>query len=98
MSKVDHSNDNFLKVEIITPEVSLSFDDIHMAIMPGSEGEFGVMFGHVPMIVSLDSGVIHLQQGKHLKIIKISISSGFVEITNKYAVILVEKAEELPHS
>ena len=95
MSKVDHIVD-LLTVEIITPESSFCFKDVHMAIMPGSEGEFGVLPGHVALISSLDSGVVALH-GNHMRIDRVSISSGFAEVTGKYVVILAEQASEIAH-
>lgn len=89
--------DNFLQIDVITPETSFSYSDIHSATMPGSKGEFGVMPGHVPMIVGLSDGIITLQKGNHLKIIKLSISNGFCEVTAKKIVVLTEKAEEVAH-
>ena len=92
------NNTNSLNVEIITPTSSFEFKDSHMVVMPGSKGEFGVLPGHVPLISSLDSGVVTIFHGNHMKVVgRISISPGFVEVTGNSVVILVEQAEEAAH-
>ena len=86
--------DNLLKVEIITPESSFCFQDVHMVIMPGSDGEFGVLPGHVSLISALDPGIVSLH-GHHSKILgRFSISLGFAEVTGKSVTILVEQVNE----
>jgi F-type H+-transporting ATPase subunit epsilon len=96
VDKNNHHN-SLLNVEIITPENAFSFNDIHMVLLPGSEGEFGVLPGHMPMIVGLTDGAISLYVGNHMKISRLNISAGFCEVTDKKIVILAERAEELPH-
>jgi F-type H+-transporting ATPase subunit epsilon len=49
-----------IHAKIITPTGVLYSDDVDMVVMPGSEGEFGVMAGHVPMIVQLKAGQVRL--------------------------------------
>ncbi len=87
-----------LIVEIITPESFFCFKDVHMAVLPGSEGEFGVLPGHVALISSLEEGVVTIFEGNHMKVTnRISISAGFAEVTGKSVTILVEQATDLGH-
>lgn len=100
MTRKEHEGNNThsLNVEIITPTSSLEFKDAHMAVMPGSKGEFGVLPGHVPLISSLASGLVTIFQGNHMKVVgRITISPGFVEVTGKSVTILVEQAVEAVH-
>lgn len=91
MSNIDNINSS-IKLEIITPESSFTFKDVYMVVMPGSEGEFGVLQGHIPLIASLDTGTVTIYD-KNMKITdRISISSGFAEVTNSSVLILVEQA------
>jgi len=90
------SNENNLnssiKLEITTPEASFKFDEVYMVVMPGTEGEFGVLEGHVPLIATLEEGVVVIYDNKMNIKDKISISSGFVEVTSSSVMILVEQA------
>lgn len=91
MNKAENSNSS-IKVEIITPENTFAYQNASMVVMPGSEGEFGVLQGHVPLISSLDEGVVTIYD-KDMKITdRISISHGFVEVTAEAVLILVEQA------
>lgn len=81
-----------LYVEIVTPE-ELSFaDKVHMITMPGTSGDFGVLFGHVPLISSINPGlvIIHDQDMKIVE--KFFVSYGFAEVTNTSVNLLVEKS------
>lgn len=100
MTRKEHegTNTNSLNVEIITPTSSFEFKDAHMVVMPGAKGEFGALPGHVPLISALASGVVTVFQGNHMKVVgRVNISSGFVEVTGKTVVILVEQAEDAGH-
>jgi F-type H+-transporting ATPase subunit epsilon len=50
-----------IKVRIITPTGIQQEFEAETVVMPGSEGEFGVMDGHAPMIVQLKAGEIRLE-------------------------------------
>lgn len=81
------SNINKLQVRIISPyEIEHdSFAD--MVVMPGSDGDLGAMFGHVPMIVSLKLGNIAIYNGSDVQ--KFPIQSGIARITeNKVDIML----------
>jgi len=68
---------NKLKVRIITPHAVEHIYDADMVVMPGSNGELGAMFGHVPMIVGLKPGDIRIYNGVN-NITPIHITSGGV--------------------
>ncbi len=50
-----------IKVRIITPVAVQHELEAETVVLPGSEGEFGVMYGHAPMIVQLKAGKISLE-------------------------------------
>ncbi len=84
-----------LHVEIVTPEALLFSREVHMITMPGASGEFGVLFGHVPLVSSINPGsvIIHNQE---MKIIEhFFVSYGFVEVKSSSVILLVEKAISL---
>ena len=45
-----------LHFELVTPEKLVRSDEVHMVVVPGSEGEFGVMAGHAPFMTTLKDG------------------------------------------
>ncbi len=81
---------DLLLVEIITPEGIFYNKMAHMIVMPGIKGEFGVMRGHIPLLVQLQPGLVTIYENKEQE--RISIADGYVEITEDKVIMLVEKA------
>ena len=62
-----------------------------MVVMPGSEGDFGVLAGHAPVISSVRPGVIEVHdEGKETE--RIFITGGFAEVTEQGLTVLAEEA------
>jgi len=82
-----------LQVEIITPQgVVLALDDAEHVLLPGTEGQLGILPGHIPMVSSLTIGRIEIDhQGRT---IRLSTSGGFAEVTPDRVVVLAETAEK----
>lgn len=78
-------------VEIITPEQVKYRQEADMVVVPGVEGELGIMAGHIPLVTRLEIGEIRIHDGDQL--LRYAISGGYVEATSKKAVILAEAAE-----
>lgn len=94
MNNNNNSINALLKVEIIAPEKYFSFDNVHMVILPGSEGEFGVLPGHVALVSALETGIVSIH-GNHSKTLgRFLISAGFAEVTREAVVVLAEQIEE----
>ena len=68
-----------IHAKIISPSGVLYSDDVDMVVMPGSEGELGVMAGHVPMIVQLKAGEVRFYNNKTHK--PFVINNGLAHIT-----------------
>ena len=49
-----------LHFEIVTPEKLVRSDEAHMVVVPGSDGDFGVMEGHSPMMSTLRDGTLSI--------------------------------------
>jgi F-type H+-transporting ATPase subunit epsilon len=82
-----------LNVELVTPEKLVFSKDVDMVVIPGSEGDFGVLPEHSPMISSIRPGVVELEEGSKTK--KIFISGGFAEITEDRCTILATESEDV---
>jgi F-type H+-transporting ATPase subunit epsilon len=81
-----------LHLEIVTPTGQLLSEDVDEVVAPGTEGEFGVLPGHVPFMTLLDVGECVYKKGG--KSYPIFINSGYAEISHDRVTILAESAEK----
>jgi len=79
------------KVEIVTPEKIVFSDNVEMVVIPGADGEFGVLFGHIPIISSIKTGFIYIYE-KGVIIEKFFVEDGFVEVTSDGTIVLIDRA------
>ena len=83
-----------INVELVTPQQLVFSSDVDMVTIPGKEGDFGVLHGHVPMISSIRPGVITLDKGEGT-IQQLYVEGGFAEVTSEGCTILATKAVDL---
>lgn len=77
--------------ELVSPERLLVSADVDMVVVPGSEGDFGVLAGHAPVISSVRPGVIEIHdEGGATR--RIFIAGGFAEVSNDRCTVLAEEA------
>jgi len=77
--------------ELVSPEAKLVSEPVGMAIIPGEEGEFGVLPGHSSLVASLKAGVVELQsEGADVR--RIFIAGGFADVTPELCSVLAEEA------
>jgi len=86
--------DNPVQFELVSPEKLLLSEDVEMVVVPGVEGDFGVLPGHAPMISTVRPGVIHVFEGGSVKT-RIFVAGGFAEVTTERCTILAEEAVAL---
>ncbi|MBN1663254.1 MAG: F0F1 ATP synthase subunit epsilon [Deltaproteobacteria bacterium] len=80
-----------LMVEIVTPEKIAFSGSVEEITIPGSDGEFGVLRGHAPLLSSLEIGVLSFtKDGKRTFY---AVNTGYAEVTSSKVTILVETAE-----
>jgi F-type H+-transporting ATPase subunit epsilon len=80
-----------IAVELVTPEELLFSGEVEMVVIPGVEGDFGVLYGHEPLISIIRPGIISLYKYDNT-IERLFISGGFAEVTNVQCTILAEEA------
>lgn len=78
-----------MKIEIITPDKKLFEGQVKSAVFPGSEGSFGVMNNHAPMIATLKAGKVELIEESNTKQ-DFTIKGGVVEINQNKVIVLAE--------
>lgn len=76
-----------MKIEIITPEKKLYEGSIKSAVFPGSEGSFGVLNNHAPLIGTLKAGKVELIDENNTKI-DFEITGGVVEVLKNKVIVL----------
>ena len=77
--------------DLVSPEKLLLSEDVEMVVVPGAEGDFGVLIGHAPLISSLRPGVINTYTGKNVEK-RIFVAGGFAEVTGESCTVLAEEA------
>ena len=77
-----------MNIEIVKPDKEVFAGDIDSAIFPGTNGSFGVLKDHAPMICTLQEGTIVVKDTEGEKIFE--IGGGVVEILNNTIIVLVE--------
>ena len=80
-----------MKISIVTPLGKIFEGEIKEATFPGSEGEFGVLDGHAPLVTTLAPGVITLKK-ENGKEELIAVNWGYVEVTPNHINVLAEGA------
>jgi F-type H+-transporting ATPase subunit epsilon len=80
-----------LTLEIVTPEKMTFRGVVDEVTIPGTEGEFGVLKGHAPLLSSVDFGELSFLRD-HAKT-RYAVHSGYAEVTSSKVTVLVERAE-----
>lgn len=80
-----------LHLDVVTPDRSVISTEATYVGVPGVEGQFGVMPGHVPLLSAVAVGCLYYRQGGVDEYI--FVSGGFAEVSNNRVSILAEAAE-----
>jgi F-type H+-transporting ATPase subunit epsilon len=79
-----------LLLEIVTPEAKAFSGEVEMVVLPGVEGELGILPMHVPLMTQLLPGEVRiLQDGKKTELV---VGTGFVEVSQTHVSILTDMA------
>jgi F-type H+-transporting ATPase subunit epsilon len=82
-----------MKLEILTPEKKLFSGDVYGVQLPGITGLFEVLDKHAPLVSALGKGNLKILKSKN-DFQNFTIQSGFVEVLNNKATVLIEGAVE----
>ncbi len=83
-----------MTLEILTPEKKIFSGDVYGIQLPGIDGMFEVLDKHAPIVSALKAGKMKILKDK-TSFTNYSIQSGFIEVLNNKASVLVEGASEL---
>jgi len=82
-----------LDFELVSPERRLAKAKVAMVVVPGVEGDFGVLPGHAPMMSTIRPGAIAIHEAEGgPATMRFFIDGGFAEVTETGLTILAEKA------
>ena len=81
-----------LHFELVTPEKLVRSEEVHMVVVPGTEGDFGVLEGHAPFMSTVRDGAIQVYCTAGGAPETIAIQGGFAEVNDKGLTVLAEHA------
>ena len=77
--------------ELVTPERLLLSEPVEMVVVPGTEGDFGVLPGHAPLISTIRPGMIEIYEAQTV-VRRIFVVSGIAEVTPERCTVLADEA------
>ena len=81
-----------LHFELVTPDRLVMADDVYMVVVPGTEGESGIMARHAPYMTTLKNGEIAVYRAAGGQPERIAVTGGFAEVSDKGLTVLAESA------
>ena len=81
---------NTIEFELVSPQRLLKSEPVEMVVVPGAEGDFGVLPGHSLLIATVRPGVIDIHEGGQVKE-SIFVSGGFAEVSPDRCTVLAEE-------
>lgn len=80
--------------ELVTPEKLYFSGEASMVEAPGTEGDFGVLAGHMPFVSTLKPGVVKIHRNDSDDL-RLFVTGGLAEVTNERCTILAEHVEDV---
>jgi F-type H+-transporting ATPase subunit epsilon len=82
-----------LHFELVTPERLVRSEEVYMVVVPGTEGDFGVLEGHSPTMTTIrDAAALEIYTSAGATPERLTITGGFAEVSDKGLTILAEAA------
>ena len=79
-----------VRLEIVTPEAKTFSDNVDSVVIPGVEGEIGVLPMHAPLMTLLEPGELRVM--KNGEETRLAVGEGFVEVTQEKIAVLTDMA------
>ncbi len=80
-----------IQLEIVTPERLAYSDTVDSVVLPGAEGEMGVLPHHAPLLATLGVGELRIRKGGEEEFF--AIAGGFVQVRPDKVVVMAETAD-----
>src|SRR5713226_2312419 len=75
--------------DLVSPEELLFSGEVEHVVVPGTEGEFGVLAGHAPLVAMLKPGILKILGANELRIL---VVGGFAEVSPEGLTVLADRA------
>ena len=82
-----------LHFELVTPAKLVRSEDVYMVVVPGTEGEFGVLEGHAPFMSTIRDGEVKIYASDGATPETIAVRGGFAEVGDNGLTVLAEHVE-----
>ncbi len=82
-----------LHFELVTPAKLVRSEDVYMVVVPGTEGEFGVLEGHAPFMSTIRDGAVQVYASAGATPETIEVKGGFAEVGENGLTVLAEHVE-----
>jgi F-type H+-transporting ATPase subunit epsilon len=80
-----------LHFELVTPEKLVRSEEVHMVVVPGTEGDFGVLEGHAPVMSTIRDGALQIYRTDKGEPELLPILGGFAEVNAGGLIVLAEQ-------
>lgn len=80
-----------IQFELVSPAKLLVSSKVDMVVVPGTEGDFGALALHAPMITTVRPGVIDIHDGGKVSS-SVFVAGGFAEVNEERITVLAEEA------
>jgi F-type H+-transporting ATPase subunit epsilon len=75
--------------DLVSPEELVFSGEVEHVVVPGTEGEFGVLAGHAPLVAMLKPGILRILGANELRIL---VVGGFAEVSPDGLTVLADRA------
>ena len=80
-----------IRLELVTPERLVLSEEVDEVVLPGYEGEFGVLPGHTQYLAILNIGMMWYRKGS--AVTRVALGGGFAEVNHDRVVVMADTAE-----
>ena len=80
-----------LHFELVTPERLVRAEDVYMVVVPGTDGDFGVIEGHAPFMSTVRDGDIAIYRTQGAAPETLRVAGGFAEVNSVGLTVLAEQ-------
>jgi F-type H+-transporting ATPase subunit epsilon len=81
-----------LHFELVTPDRLVMSENVYMVVVPGTEGQSGIMANHAPYMTTLRNGDIAVYRSQGAQPERIPVTGGFAEVSDRGLTVLAESA------
>ena len=80
-----------IRLEIVTAERQVYADNVDYVVLPGQEGELGILPNHAPLVTTLKTGELRIRLGSFVEYF--AVAGGFAQVRPDKVVVLADAAE-----